>query len=167
MIRVILAFVCLLVSLQGASTPRPLADVSMAMADGKKVRLTQYKGKVMVVALVSTTCDHCIASLQLLTKLQQEYGPRGFQAVGVAANDGAQSTLAGFIRLQITFPVGYLDQATTMQLCDFKPDDHPFVPMYLFVDKKGTVRFQYAGKDDFFKAEEKNTRYFIEALLKQ
>ena len=137
------------------------------MADGKKVRLTQYKGKVMVVALVSTTCDHCIASLQLLTKLQQEYGPRGFQAVGVAANDGAQSTLAGFIRLQITFPVGYLDQATTMQLCDFKPDDHPFVPMYLFVDKKGTVRFQYAGKDDFFKAEEKNTRYFIEALLKQ
>ena len=61
MIRLVLTFVCLFVSLQGASTPRPLADVSMAMADGKKIRLNQYRGKVMVVALVSTTCDHCRA----------------------------------------------------------------------------------------------------------
>jgi hypothetical protein len=102
-----------------------------------------------------------------LSKLQKEYGPRGFQAVGVAANDNAQDSLAGFIRLQIAFPVGWLDQNTTMQLCDFKREDRPFVPMYLFVDKKGTVRFQYAGKDDFFKNEEKNTRLLIEALLKQ
>jgi peroxiredoxin len=154
-------------SLQGASTPRPLADVTVPMADGKKVRLNQYRGKALLVALVSTTCDHCITSLQVLSKLQKEYGPRGFQAIGVAANDDAQASLAGFIRLQISFPVGYLDQTTTMQLCDFKPDDHPFVPMYMFVDKKGTVRFQYAGKDDFFKAEEKNMRILIEALLKE
>jgi thiol-disulfide isomerase/thioredoxin len=167
MIRFFIAFVCLLLSVQGASTPRPLADVTVPTPDGKKVHLGQYRGKVMVVALVSTTCDHCIASLQLLSKLQKEYGPRGFQAVGVAANDNAQDSLAGFIRLQIAFPVGWLDQNTTMQLCDFKREDRPFVPMYLFVDKKGTVRFQYAGKDDFFKNEEKNTRLLIEALLKQ
>jgi peroxiredoxin len=167
MIRFVLAFVCLLMSLQAASTPRPLADVSVPMTDGKKVRLTQYRGKVMVVALVSTTCDHCIASLQTLSKIQKDYAARGFQAVGVAANDGAQESLAGFIRLQIAFPVGYLDQKTTMQVFDFKPDDHPFVPMYMFVDKKGAVRFQYPGKDDFFKAEEKNTRLLIEALLKE
>jgi peroxiredoxin len=167
MIRFGLVFVCLLASIQGASTPRPLADVTVPMADGKKVRLNQYRGKVMVVALVSTTCDHCISSLQTLSALQKEYGPRGFQAIGIAANDGAQDSLVDFIRLQITFPVGYLDHNGTMQVFDFKPDDHPFVPMYLFVDKKGTVRFQYAGKDEFFKAEEKNTRILIEALLKQ
>lgn len=167
MIRFALAFVCLLMSLQAASTPRPLADVTVPMADGKKVRLSQYRGKVMVVALVSTTCDHCIASLQTLSALQREYGPRGFQAVGVAANDEAQESLAGFIRLQIAFPVGYLDQKTTMQVFDFKPEDHPFVPLFLFVDKKGAVRFQYPGKDDFFKAEEKNTRLLIDALLKE
>jgi peroxiredoxin len=167
MLKAIVVSLCLLVSVEGASTPRPLADVTVPAAGGKKVRLTQYRGKVMLVALVSTTCDHCLSSLQMLSKLQAEYGPQGFQAVGVAANDGAQDSLAGFIRLQIAFPVGYLDQNTTMQVFDFKKDDHPFVPMFMFVDKKGTVRFQYAGKDDFFKAEEKNTRLLIEALLKQ
>jgi thiol-disulfide isomerase/thioredoxin len=167
MLKAILVALCLLLSVEGASTPRTLADVTVPMPDGKKIRLTQYRGKVMVVALVSTTCDHCISSLQMLSKLQQEYGPKGFQALGIAANDGAQESLPGFIRLQIGLPVGYLDQTTTMQVFDFKRDDSPFVPMYMFVDKKGTVRFQYAGKDDFFKNEEKNTRILIEALLKQ
>jgi thiol-disulfide isomerase/thioredoxin len=167
MLKAILVSLCLLISVEGASTPRPLADVSVPMPDGKKIRLTQYRGKVMVVALVSTTCDHCISSLQMLSKLQQEYGPKGFQALGVAANDGAQESLPGFIRLQIGLPVGYLDQTTTMQVFGFKPEDHPFVPMFMFVDKKGTIRFQYAGKEDFFKNEEKNTRLLIEGLLKQ
>ena len=166
MLKAILVSLCLLMSVEGASTPRPLADVTVPTPDGKKVHLGQYRGKVMVVALVSTTCDHCIASLQMLSKLQKEYGPQGFQAIGVAANDEAQDSLAGFIRLQIAFPVGYLDQATTLQVFDFKRDDHPFVPLFMFVDKKGTVRFQYAGKDDFFKSEEKNARLLIEALLK-
>jgi glutathione peroxidase-family protein len=167
MTRFVFAFVCLLVSIQGASTPRPLADVTVPTSDGKKIRLNQYRGKVMLVALVSTVCEHCISSLQLLSRLQKEYGPRGFQMFAVAANDEAEKTVSGLARLNLGFPLGYLDQNTTMQLCDFKREDRPFVPMYLFVDKKGTVRFQYAGKDDFFKAEEKNTRILIEALLKQ
>jgi peroxiredoxin len=165
--KAVLVSLCLLISVEGASTPRPLANVTVPAADGKKVRLTQYRGKVMLVALVSTTCDKCLSSLQMLSTLQKEYGPRGFQAIGVAANDGAQESLAGFIRLQIAFPVGYLDQNTTMQVFDFKRDDHPFVPMFMFVDKKGMVRFQYPAKDDFFKREEKNSRLLIEALLKE
>jgi glutathione peroxidase-family protein len=168
MLRVVLAFVCLLVSVQGASTPRPLADISVPIAEGKKIRLSQYRGKVMVVALISTTCEHCIASMDLLGKLQKEYGPQGFQAVGIGADDVASKMIDTLTRIRkFGFPLGYLDRATTMQLCDFKADDHPFVPIYMFVDKKGTIRFQYAGKDDFFKNEEKNTRILIEGLLKQ
>ena len=168
MIRFVIAFVCLLVSVQGASIPRPLADVSVPTPDGKKIRLSQYRGKVMLVALISTTCEHCITSMQLLSQLQKEYGPRGLQVFAVAADDMAAKMVGPLTRLrQPGFPLGYLDQNTTMQLCDFKREDHPFVPMYMFVDKKGTVRFQYSGDTDFFKAEEKNTRILIEGLLKQ
>jgi len=168
MFRIVVAFVCLLVSVQGASMPRPLADISFANGDGKTIRLKQYRGKVMVVALISSTCEHCITSMELLSKLQKEYGPQGLQVVAVAADDMAAKMVGPLTRLrQPGFPLGAVDQETAMKLCDFKRDDHPFVPMYLFVDKKGTVRVQYAGKDDFFKAEEKNTRILIEALLKQ
>jgi len=168
MFKVSLAFVCMLVSLQGAATPRALADISVPTGDGKTIRLSQYRGKVMVVALISTTCEHCIVSMDLLSKLQKEYGPQGFQVFAVAADDMAAKMVGPLTRLrQFGFPLGHVDQNTAMQLCDFKRDDHPFVPLFLFVDKKGTVRFQYAAKDDFFKAEEKNTRILIEGLLKQ
>jgi len=166
MLRAVLVSLCLLISVEGASTPRPLADVTVPTRDQKKIRLNQYRGKVMVIALISVTCEHCAASLKLLDQLQKEYGPRGFQAFAIAGDDNAEKMLA-VLSIKQEYPIGYLDQNTTMQLFDFKPTDHPFVPMYLFVDKKGTVRFQYAGKEDFFKAEEKNTRYLIDALLKQ
>ena len=167
MFRVILVFVCLLVSVEGASTPRPLADVAVPISTGKKIRLNQYRGKVMVIALISTTCTHCATSLLVLSKLQKEYGPRGFQAFAIAANDDAAKSLGNVEGLQLGFPVGYLDQNTTMQVFDFKRDDHPYVPLYLFVDKTGKVRFQYTANDDFFKNEEKNTRLLVESLLKQ
>ncbi len=166
MLRAILVSVCLMLSLDAASTPRPLADVTVPISSGKKIRLSQYRGKVMVVALISTTCAHCATSLLLLGTLQKEYGPRGFQAFAVAANDDAAKSLGNVEGLQLGFPVGYLDQNTTMQLFDFKHDDHPFVPLYIFVDKSGKVRFQYTAQDDFFKNEEKNTRLLIEGLLK-
>ena len=168
MFRAFLVFMCLLVSMQAASTPRPLADVSVPMPDGKTIRLSQYRGKVMLVVLVSTTCEHCLTSLDLLSNLQKEYGPRGFQVFAVGADDMATKMVGNLARVrQYSFPLGALDQNTTMRLYDFKREDRPFVPMYMFVDKKGIVRFQYAGKEDFFKAEEKNTRILIEGLLKQ
>lgn len=152
--------------IQSASVPRPLADVTVPTATGQKVKLSQYRGKVMVIALISTTCVHCLTSLQTLSQIQKDYGAQGFQAFAVAADDSAERGVKGLTRMNTGFPMGYLDQETTMRLCDFKKEDHPFVPMYLFVDKKGTVRFQYAGKDDFFNKEEKNTRILVESLLK-
>ena len=166
MFRALFAFACVLASVQGASVPRPLADVAVPVSSGKKISLSQYKGKVMLVVLISTTCEHCIDSVKMIGQLQKEYGPRGFQAFAVAADDMAQAKIESITRLGLGFPIGYLDQDTTMRLCDFKRDDHPFVPIFMFVDKKGMVRYQYADKEDFFKNEEKNTRYFIEALLK-
>ena len=165
MLRAVLVSLCLLISVEGDSTPRPLADVTVPITNGKPIRLNQYRGKVMMIALISVTCDHCAASLKLLDQLQKEYGPRGFQAFAIAADDNAEKMLS-VLHVKQEYPVGYLDQITTTQLFDFKPNDHPFVPMYMFVDKKGTVRFQYPGKDDFFKNEEKNTRTLIEGLLK-
>ena len=34
----------------------------------------------------TATCPHCQAASKLMTKLQEEYGPRGFQAIDVAIN---------------------------------------------------------------------------------
>ena len=55
--------------------------------DGHQTLLSSYRGKVMALLFVHTTCPHCQHASQVFTEIQKEYGPRGFQALDVAFND--------------------------------------------------------------------------------
>src|SRR5215469_12865875 len=147
--------------------PRPLAPVNINMGGGKKMQLSAYKGKVVLFAIIATSCDHCINSLEVLKRAQQSFGPQGFQAVVAIGDPNAPYLLFPFVqRYKLTFPTGYLDQDGIQRIADEPDGKRPFVPIYMFLDRKGTVRFQFEGNEPFFRDEEKTTRVIIENLLK-
>jgi thiol-disulfide isomerase/thioredoxin len=151
-----------------AKEPRPLAAVPIPTPRGPKINLSQYRGKVVVAMIFSTHCDHCIKSVDLLSKVQKDLGPKGFQAVGAAGDENAQYLLGPFVeRYKPTFPIGYLTKDEIIKLADLPPGKRPVVPILLFIDKKGVVRFQYFGDDPFFKTEDGSTRSIVENLLKE
>jgi peroxiredoxin len=166
MVRRILATLCLAAA-AFANTPRPLDDATLPTPEGP-VRLSQYRGKVVVFAIILTNCSHCAQSMELMSRLQKEYGPRGFQMLAAAGDNNAAAKIGPFKKIhQLTFPLGYMDEATAERVGDFTRADRLVAPIYLFVDRKGVVRFQFSMKDDnFFKNEEKNVRTIIEGLLK-
>jgi hypothetical protein len=47
------------------------------------------------------------------------------------------------------------------------PQDQMYVPIMVFIDRKGMIRHQYLGDDPFFQNQEKNLRETIETLLKE
>src|SRR5208282_1190884 len=55
----------------------------------KKIDLKQYRGKALVVVMISTTCKHCITAVQFLTEMQKQYGAQGLQVVGLAGDPNA------------------------------------------------------------------------------
>ncbi len=61
--------------------PRPAKEFVSTDQNGKKIALSSFKGKVVVVQYLDTTCPHCLAMSQMLTKFQAEYGPEGFSGV--------------------------------------------------------------------------------------
>src|SRR5438477_12794057 len=67
--------------------PRPARELSIVEANNKTTLLTSFKGKVVYVQFLFTTCPHCQALSVLLTKLNRDFGPQGFQALGVAFDD--------------------------------------------------------------------------------
>ncbi|HWF48795.1 MAG TPA: TlpA disulfide reductase family protein, partial [Bryobacteraceae bacterium] len=70
--------------------------------------LSQYRGKVVALEFIFTTCPHCQHASILMSKLQQEYGGRGFQALDVAINENADLLVGNFARdFQTNFPVGW------------------------------------------------------------
>lgn len=150
-----------------ATTPRPLAQVPIPTPNGKNIDLKQYRGKVVVVALISTHCEDCIKSIAILNRAQKDFGSQGFQAIGVAGDENAQYLIGPFIKAQRPiFPMGYLGVDGLKKLADMAPDRRPVAPIFLFIDKKGIVRFQYYGDEPFFKTEENSTRSLIKSLLR-
>ncbi len=108
---------------------------------GQKL-LSQYRGKVVALEFIYTTCPHCQAASKLMTKLQQEYGPRGLQVIDVAVNPNADLKVEDFVKdFQVGFPVGW---ATADQMTSFMnfSDGRFVVPQLALIDRDGNIRYQ-------------------------
>lgn len=166
--RLLLTLFCML-ALASAKTPRPLADVTLQAPFGSKaVKVKGYPGKVMIIGVFSTECRSCAQALAFLERIQKEYKPKGVQFVGAAANEGAISLINGFKSdYKITFPLGVVNEADARKLTDLGPTERLKVPTFLFVDKKGNVLNQMPGDSPFFDDINKNTKIFLDGLLRQ
>ena len=136
---------------------------------GKKLDLKQYRGKALVVALISTTCEDCAHTIEFLKIMQTENASQGLQVVAAAGEvDAGGRVLAPFANEhKPNFPLGYLDQAAFLKIANLSPKDRPFVPVLLFVDPKGMVRVQIMGDDPLLKKFELTVRGTIRELLKE
>jgi peroxiredoxin len=160
-------FLCLLSVCFAQHTPRRCADVPIPLSDGKTIHISQYHGKVVMIALMLTDCSDCHAALSFMAKLQHDLGPRGFRALAIAIDDNRALVKPYAERYRFPFPVGSLDPAGAIKLMDLRADARPVVPYIIFVDWEGNVRFQYAANDPVFKDGEKNMRAVADGLLRQ
>lgn len=138
------------------------------MPDGQQKLLSQYRGKVVLLEFLHTTCPHCQESSQVIQKLYKELGPRGFQPIGIAFNENAAALVGDFVRqLGLTFPVGVAGRDTVVSYLQHSMMKPLYVPQMIFVDRKGMIRAQHGGEDDFLKNLEPNVRAQLETLLKE
>jgi peroxiredoxin len=148
--------------------PRKAPELTIVEGSGKQTLLSSYRGKVVALAFILTTCPHCQNECQLLTKLQGELGPKGFQPLAVAFNDNAQYLVSDFVKTyHIGFPVGYAAVRQTvndyLQLDDKPPGWN--VPQIVLIDRKGMIVAQSAPKGSEELQEENSLRKKITDLL--
>jgi thiol-disulfide isomerase/thioredoxin len=156
----------------GAEVPRKSGEFVIEMpGTGKQELLSQrLKGKkVTMLAFISTTCPHCQTLAQSLSRMQKEYGPKGFQAIMVAYDPGATANLARFKALfadGITVGTSQRDPVHNyLQVSLIGPS---YVPKLVVIDSQGMIREQYNGGDAYFAGaqEETNLRNSIAKYLK-
>ncbi len=127
-----------------APVPRPAKEFICPDQNGNKIALSSFKGKVVVVQFLITTCSHCQALSQMLTKLQAEYGPKGFQAIGVAFNEANAAMVKSYIEdHHIGIPVGYAPRDAVLEYLGVSVMDQRLtVPQVVVIDRSGQVRAQ-------------------------
>src|SRR5437660_6868446 len=77
--------------------PRHAPEFVIHFPDGSQQLLSSYRGKVVALLFVYTTCVHCQHTSQVFTKLNAEYGARGFQPIDVAFNDMSNLFVKDFV----------------------------------------------------------------------
>jgi peroxiredoxin len=134
--------------------PRPAPDFAMTTEDGSRVSLKQYRGKVVLLAFVLTTCPHCQKATGAFKQLETELGPKGLQVLEAAVEDGAKDHLAGFkTQFQQNFPVGWSDHANAEPVIEPTPNSLMLMPQVILIDRKGRIVVQFSGDDKIFKGD--------------
>jgi len=73
--------------------------------DGKDVRLSQYKGKVVLVNFWATWCKPCRVEIPTLNALYRDYKDQGFVVLGVSV-DSEVAAVKPFARvMKMNYPV--------------------------------------------------------------
>jgi thiol-disulfide isomerase/thioredoxin len=100
-----------------AQVPRPAPEF-IINTGGKLVKLSEFRGKTVVLAVILTYCSHCQAVIGGLIKDQREFAPKGLQVLATAI-DTSPGMVPGFVRqFAPNFPVGYNAQAEALAHSD-------------------------------------------------
>lgn len=150
-----------------AQLPRPAPALEFLSQNGVKINLADFRGKVVVVEFLLTYCPTCQESARILSRLQSEYGPRGFQVLGVALNENAAGRMNEFIQKgRVNFPVGVKQHPFAKEFLQIPPMVRMTVPQLAIIDRRGQIREQHHPMETaWWSQEEKNLRALIERLL--
>ena len=81
-------------------------DFELDDLSGKRIRLSDYRGKVVLVNFWATWCGPCQFEIPVFVKMKRQYQKRGFEVIGISMDDGAQEQVEEFVRqYEINYPV--------------------------------------------------------------
>jgi len=116
----------------------------LADREGTMRSLADWQGKSLVVNFWATWCAPCRREIPLLGELQQQYGPAGFQVIGIAA-DYRDKVIAYADEAGIEYPLLIGEQEALDAAAAFGVEIVGF-PFTVFSDSQGRVIACHVGE---------------------
>jgi peroxiredoxin len=103
----------LYLGLHMAKRPRPhltqatlAPDFTLESLDGKSMRLSDLRGKAVLLNFWATWCTPCKIEMPWFVEMQRQYGAQGLQIVGVAMDDASKEDIAKFAKdMGVNYPI--------------------------------------------------------------
>src|SRR5579864_2950198 len=84
----------------------PAPDFTLQSLDGTNLRLSDLRGKAVLLNFWATWCGPCKIEMPWFIELQKQYGSQGLQIVGVAMDDSSKEDIAKFAGdMGVNYPV--------------------------------------------------------------
>jgi thiol-disulfide isomerase/thioredoxin len=133
----------LLLNANGVLAQADLRAPAVVLKDlnGRTIRLSDYKGKIVLVNFWATWCPPCKAEIPELVKWQKEFREQGLQVIGVTyPPTNSRAVRRAVRRLKVNYPV-LLGSKKTKSLFD----EGETLPFSVVVDRDGHIRNTIQG----------------------
>jgi peroxiredoxin len=119
-------------------------DFTLSDASGKPVKLSDFRGKVVVLNFWATWCHGCKTEIPWFIEFQKAYGDGDFVVLGIALDDDGWKSVKPYVEeKKVNYPVVVGSAA----ICDLYGGSEG-LPMTFLIDKSGRIAAKHAGVVD-------------------
>ena len=122
--------------LEGQSAP----DFALKSSTGENIRLSEFRGDVVMINFWATWCGPCRQEMPLLDELYTRYERVGFNLLGVNIDDDSRRAMQMIEELGVNFPVLFDARKEVSKLYEVEA-----MPVTVLVDRDGNVRYVHHG----------------------
>jgi peroxiredoxin len=121
-------------------TGQAAPDFALKSSTGENLRLSEFRGDVVMINFWATWCGPCRQEMPLLDELYQRYERVGFSLLGVNIDDDSRKAMNMISDLGVNFPVLFDSAKEVSKLYQVNA-----MPVTVIVDRDGTVRYVHQG----------------------
>ena len=122
----------------------PMAKLDFSFKDitGKKVSLSDFKGKVILLDFWATWCVPCKQEIPGFIELQKKYGDRGLLIIGLSVDDSMNMAKTYATQMKMNYPI-LLAEGKEDILKAYDPI--PSIPVSIIIDRGGRIVSRHLG----------------------
>ena len=126
-----------------AASGNAAPDFTVTDINGRKLSLSDYKGKVVLLDFWATWCTPCRDEIPHFVEMQEKYGPQGFQVIGISMDDDAKPVREFYDKFKINYPVALGNDKLAQSFGGVLG-----LPVNFLIDRDGRIVAKYLGATD-------------------
>lgn len=124
-----------------AKDRRSAPDFALTDAAGSSVRLSGYRGKVVLLNFWATWCGPCKIEIPWFVEFEKAYGSRGFAVLGVSLDEDGWASVRPYIeQKKVNYRVVLDDGAIAKRFGGVES-----LPTTLLIDRDGKIAAEHVG----------------------
>jgi len=135
-------------------------DFALNDSEGVRIRLSDYKGRVVLLNFWATFCRGCVLEIPWFIEFHEKYKDRGLSVIGVSIDESWKPVKAFIEAKKVNYPI-VLDTEGLRNRYELNA-----MPMTLLINRRGEVAASYIGVVDKDTCEHKLSALLDESLPK-
>jgi peroxiredoxin len=129
--------------LQPAGERKAAPEFSLKDSSGRIATVAAYRGKVVLLDFWATWCGPCRTEIPHFVEMQNQYGPQGFQVIGISMDDDAKPVREFALQYKLNYPVAVGDDKLADRFGGVLG-----LPVNFIIDRQGRIHAKYLGATD-------------------